>query len=121
MFPEMSKKGLSHTIIVFMCCCAGVALLYNYNPAEADFFLPCVFYSLTGLKCPGCGMQRAGHLLLHGRVSESFFMCPMLFFIPFVYLAMVLFPKATANVWFGVSVAVIVLCYACLRILAIVP
>lgn len=31
----------------------------------------CLFHSLTGWNCPGCGMQRAVHLALHGQLLEA--------------------------------------------------
>ncbi len=32
---------------------------------------PCIFHEVTGLHCPGCGMTRAVHDLLHGRVGDA--------------------------------------------------
>ncbi|MBR33112.1 MAG: hypothetical protein CMN77_17570 [Spirochaetaceae bacterium] len=31
----------------------------------------CIFYSLTGLPCPGCGMTRSVHFLMHGDLIHS--------------------------------------------------
>ncbi|MBR1889921.1 MAG: DUF2752 domain-containing protein [Alloprevotella sp.] len=31
----------------------------------------CTFKMLTGLQCPGCGLQRAMFALLHGHVTEA--------------------------------------------------
>ena len=119
-FHDMTKRALK-VALAAVCCAVLLALFYLYNPAECRFFIPCVFHSLTGLKCPGCGMQRAIHLLLRGRVADSFVMCPVLYFIPFVLLAMKCFPKATGRLWFGATVTAIVLCYGVLRFLQIVP
>ncbi len=38
----------------------------------------CVFHNLTGLYCPGCGMTRSLHQMLHGRVWESLILNPAL-------------------------------------------
>ncbi len=46
----------------------GVAVLFLFDPSEAGFFLRCPLHLFTGLHCPGCGAQRALHLLLHGDV-----------------------------------------------------
>lgn len=44
----------------------GVAVLFYFlNPNEHEIFPDCVFNSLTGYYCPGCGSQRALHNLLH--------------------------------------------------------
>ena len=52
---------------------------------------PCVFHSLTGLYCPGCGGTRACRLLLSGHIFQSFL------YHPGVLLAAALY------VWFMVS------------------
>ncbi|MBO4802879.1 MAG: DUF2752 domain-containing protein [Bacteroidaceae bacterium] len=38
--------------------------------------LPCPFHFLTGLDCPFCGAQRMVLALLHGQVSEAFWLNP---------------------------------------------
>jgi len=38
---------------------------------EYQLFPPCLFHRLTGLSCPGCGMQRFVHALTHGRLAEA--------------------------------------------------
>ncbi|MDR1102468.1 MAG: DUF2752 domain-containing protein [Tannerella sp.] len=44
---------------------AGGVLYFRFNPAGSPLFPKCPFLMLTGLKCPGCGSQRAIHALLH--------------------------------------------------------
>lgn len=58
---------------------AGAWVLYTFPPAASRFYPRCVFRTLTGLLCPGCGATRAMHHLLHGRVEEAFRLNPMLF------------------------------------------
>ena len=48
------------------------AVLYFFNPATNGFYPVCRFHQLTGLNCPGCGMTRACHALLHGDLSVAF-------------------------------------------------
>ena len=44
----------------------GIYLLRSYDPNVAGNPFPaCVFHQLTGLYCPGCGMTRALHALVH--------------------------------------------------------
>jgi len=44
------------------------ALVFFFNPATHGFYPACIFHSLTGWNCPGCGATRALHALLHGNV-----------------------------------------------------
>lgn len=64
---------------------AGAALVVLYlfarfDPSEHSFFPRCLFHTLSGLDCPGCGGQRALHQLLHGHLnlalqSNALFVC----------------------------------------------
>ena len=40
---------------------------------------PCLFHSLTGLYCPGCGMTRALRLAFRGNIWASFGMNPLMY------------------------------------------
>ena len=55
-----------------------VLVLYFYNPSTSSFYPLCLFHSVTGLHCAGCGGLRAAHALLHGNVTESFAYNPLL-------------------------------------------
>lgn len=43
-----------------------------FDPSETAIFPKCPFFLLTGLKCPGCGSQRAIHQLLTLHPGEAF-------------------------------------------------
>ena len=45
---------------------------YRVSPTTSAFFPKCAFLLLTGLKCPGCGSQRAVHALLHADLASAF-------------------------------------------------
>ena len=48
------------------------AILYRtFNPVENRYFPKCPFKELTGLKCPGCGSQRAIHYLLNFDLTDA--------------------------------------------------
>ena len=49
--------------------CAYVAL---NNPETKNIFPVCGFYAATGLYCPGCGMTRALHSVIHGDIIRAF-------------------------------------------------
>ena len=64
------RRAIVITFIMVIAAMA-VAIYFRWNPASHDFFPRCVFLNLTGLKCPGCGSQRAFHALLHGDVVAA--------------------------------------------------
>ena len=50
---------------------AGLAYVWAFDPAKGGVFIPCPFHRLTGRWCPGCGMTRALHDLLHGDLRAA--------------------------------------------------
>lgn len=46
-------------------------VLYTFDPMRYGFYPRCILYVLTGIYCPGCGVLRASHALLHGRVVTA--------------------------------------------------
>jgi len=44
------------------------AVLFSFDPAKHGFYPICLFHSLTGWNCPGCGATRAAYQLLHGHL-----------------------------------------------------
>jgi hypothetical protein len=51
----------------------GVWALRHFDPNVAgNPFPPCVFHAVTGLFCPGCGLTRAAHALVHLDVARAF-------------------------------------------------
>lgn len=59
---DSKRIKLIATAIVLV---ALAVLFTRYNPSESSFFPKCPFKQVTGLKCPGCGSQRAVHSLLN--------------------------------------------------------
>ena len=64
-----------------------VLIYYFFNPSNYILFPKCPFFALTGLKCPGCGSQRAIHSLLHLKISEAFeFNAFLLISLPIIFV-----------------------------------
>lgn len=61
------KKMILGSIVLFVL----VLIYYSFNPSNIAIFPKCPFLLLTGLKCPGCGSQRAIHCLLHLDIQEA--------------------------------------------------
>ena len=70
---------------------ASIFILYYFvNPHYGGFPLRCPWQLLTGTQCPSCGIQRALHAMVHGRVIEAlkynyFFVLS----IPYAFLAVI--------------------------------
>lgn len=57
----------------------GAGLLLRFDPNAADSLFPrCIFLALTGLYCPGCGLTRMLHALVHGDPAQAIRMNAML-------------------------------------------
>ena len=41
------------------------------DPSSTGTYPECLFRSATGLWCPGCGLTRAAHHLLHGDIERA--------------------------------------------------
>lgn len=67
----------------------AAAVIYGmFDPADHALFPKCPFLMLTGgLRCPGCGSQRAIHALLHLQFKDAFMFNPLVVIsIPFLVL-----------------------------------
>lgn len=117
------KKRL---IIVFalVAMVAGAVVYGCFDPATVRF-PRCPFYVLTGLKCPGCGSQRAIHQLLHLHVGEALSynalfvgIVPVVAFLLFAELFWRRFPRlhrAAANPVFSWTLVALILLWWLLR------
>jgi hypothetical protein len=63
----------------------GACVVYTFPPSQYPFYPRCLFYSMTGLHCAGCGATRCVGALLHGNVEQAFAYNP-LFVILLPYL-----------------------------------
>lgn len=66
--------GISAVVVLI-----GV-LYFIFDPADSALAPKCIFHSLTGWDCPGCGSQRMLHALLHGDLrgawhANAFLLC----------------------------------------------
>ena len=75
------KKWVSYGVAAIAV--AYVVALFVFDPQEHGLFPKCIFYWLTGLKCSGCGAQRAVHCLLHGDIMQALkYNCFIIVFMP---------------------------------------
>ena len=70
----MSTKRIVLTALAAFVVLLGVVVYFTFDPScpsLSKYFPKCPFYSLTGLKCPGCGTQRALHEILNGNITGA--------------------------------------------------
>jgi hypothetical protein len=60
-------------LVALLAMAGGGWVLRSFDPARGSLLPACRFNAVTGLQCPGCGMTRATHHLLNGRVREAFY------------------------------------------------
>ena len=80
--------------------------------------IPCVFFFVTDIPCPGCGMTRACLSLTHGHIADAWRYHPFSFLIVGLAIWIALFPRWSENVWSrcsqgnrdGICIGTIVLC-----------
>lgn len=53
------------------CILLGIGLLYYILTQFTSFRIPCLFYQITGLACPGCGISRFCIALLKGNLPGA--------------------------------------------------
>jgi hypothetical protein len=56
---------------IYGAAAATAAALFFFDPATTSFYPPCLFKTVLGMQCPGCGSLRAAHQLLHGNVEAA--------------------------------------------------
>ena len=71
--PTPSRRLLAAAAMLALV--AAVAVYFALDPARHPF-PRCMFLTLTGWQCPGCGSQRALHALLHGDIASAWALSP---------------------------------------------
>lgn len=65
------RRRLMAPIAVGAGALGFLALLAAVDPNEPGHYPPCPTQALLGVDCPGCGLLRAGHALMHGDVLRA--------------------------------------------------
>lgn len=112
---------------VFLIPALLILLLY-----AAGLRIPCFFYEITGIKCPGCGITRMSIAFLHGDYKKAFYYNQVLpFLLPvtgvliglpiyrFIRYGEYRYTKMETGI--GVCLIVVLLVYAVLRNMSFYP
>ena len=74
------KKNRVRKIIYRDSIILLAGILYAVFVRLTGLAVPCIFRTLTGWQCPGCGITRACLSLLKGEIRTSFSYNPFLYF-----------------------------------------
>lgn len=97
----MTRK-ITHKGIKF-----GATAAYLLFVAGLSYFrVPCVFQTLWGIPCFGCGMTRAYKSLLHLDFAAAFSYHPMFWAVPILYLYVLYDGKLFSNKKWNVGVLI---------------
>lgn len=79
----MKKQDYIFFIILFLV----MAMLY----LKFGVAIPCIFYKITGLYCPGCGITRMCLSLLKGEIYQAFRFNPIIFIdVPLIVIFLII-------------------------------
>jgi hypothetical protein len=76
-FNASTRQQRTRALISVGITVAGLGFLRLFNPVTSGFYPPCLFHSLTGIYCPGCGATRALYQMVHGHLAAAFAMNPL--------------------------------------------
>lgn len=67
-------RTLRRVLIAAALVVSAVMMVVFYTTVAPDsgFYPRCYFHLLTGLQCPGCGLQRMLNHLFHGEIGDAF-------------------------------------------------
>ncbi|SEO26441.1 Protein of unknown function [Amphibacillus marinus] len=66
------KKRLTRKALLPLSLVGGGILYLKVLSPYFGIHIPCPFYSVTGLYCPGCGITRASLAILNGDLHQAF-------------------------------------------------
>ena len=75
-FQENRKLRIALALCAGAIAATGAVYLYHHDPYS--YPLPCIFYLMTGLYCPGCGAGRACYSILHLRFADALCYNPLM-------------------------------------------
>ena len=77
---ERLKKVVKINIILCI-----VFIGYYFFAKKTNLYVPCIFYELTGYKCPGCGITHCLFEILKLNFKGAFYENPLVFiYLPFL-------------------------------------
>jgi len=91
----------------------ALIVCYFFDPEKTYLSLPCLFNKMTGILCPGCGITRGIHHLVHGKLLYSMQCNALLFFFPPWLFFLLKFPQEKK--WLLITGFMLIALYTALR------
>ena len=117
-------------ISILLVAAGALLLLYFFVEPKNGILPKCFFHELTGLYCPGCGVQRSFHALLNGHVLTAIdYNMLFILFLPLIIFFILAFSlgrkhPATSFIYkpvFSFTVVIVVISFWALRNIPIMP
>ena len=117
-------------ISILLVAAGALLLLYFFVEPKNGILPKCFFHELTGLYCPGCGVQRSFHALLNGHVLTAIdYNLLFILFLPLIIFFILAFSlgrkhPATSFIYkpvFSFTVVIVVISFWALRNIPIMP
>jgi hypothetical protein len=117
-------------ISIFIIAAGAILLLYFFVEPKNGILPKCFFHELTGLYCPGCGVQRSFHTLLNGHILAAIdYNLLFILFLPLIIyfiLAFALGKKHPSSCFiykpvFSFIVVIVVVSFWVLRNIPVIP
>ena len=115
---------------IFIIAAGAILLLYFFVEPKNGILPKCFFHELTGLYCPGCGVQRSFHALLNGHILTAIdYNLLFILFLPLIIyfiLAFALNKKHPSSSFiykpvFSFTVVIVVVSFWVLRNIPVIP
>jgi hypothetical protein len=117
-------------ISILLIAAGAILLLYFFVEPKNGILPKCFFHALTGLYCPGCGVQRSFHALLNGHILNAIdYNLLFILFLPLIMyfiLAFIWGKKLSASSFiykpfFSFAVVIVVVSFWVLRNIPVTP
>ena len=117
-------------ILVFIIAAGAILLLYFFVEPKNGILPKCFFHELTGLYCPGCGVQRSFHALLNGHMITAIdYNLLFILFLPLIIFFILAFSlgrkhPSTSFIYkpiFSFTVVIVVVSFWVLRNIPVTP
>ena len=117
-------------ISILLVAAGALLLLYFFVEPKNGILPKCFFHELTGLYCPGCGVQRSLHALLNGHVLAAIdYNLLFVLFLPLIIFFILAFSlgrkhPSTSFIYkpiFSFTVVIVVVSFWVLRNIPVTP